>query len=185
MKMIKSPKIDEYGYLLKKFNERDRDAFGHVYTLYYKELYYYAYSIYQNTNIEADDVIQDVFLNVWKSQDRQFDKLEGIKAYLLVSIKNGYKNFYAHNKLTLNLNKSFSDDDLFIVQAVESEIYSRVPAILNKLPEECAKSFRMFLEGWDIKEIAEKMKKKSSTIYNQRQKSISILKKYFKKESLF
>lgn len=178
---IKS-EIYEDTSLLKKFNERDRDAFGRVYTLFYKELYYYSSSLYQGTQIEADDVIQDVFLNIWKSGNRKFDKLIGIKAYLFISIKNGYKNFYAHNKLTQNLNKSFlKDDDLFVVQAVESDIFSVVPTILNKLPEECAKSFKMFLEGWDINEIAEKMNKKSSTIYTQRQKSISILKKIYKK----
>ncbi|MEG0500551.1 MAG: sigma-70 family RNA polymerase sigma factor [Rikenellaceae bacterium] len=170
----------EEAFLLKKFNERDRDAFGRVYMLFYKELYYYASSIYQNTVVEADDVVQDVFFNIWKSKNRKFDRLEGIKAYLFVSIKNNYKNFYAHNKLTNRLTKAFADEDeLFIVQAVESEIFSIVPSVLNKLPEECARSFKMFLEGWDIKDIADKLEKKSSTIYNQRKESISILKKYF------
>lgn len=168
--------------LLEKFNCRDRSAFGQVYSMYYNELYYYTSNLYKNSSVDACDIIQDVFVKIWQSPKRKFDKLEGIKAYLYVSIKNSYKNFYVHNKLTHKFNRTLAeDDDLFIVQAVESEIFSVVPNLLNILPQECAKSFKMFIEGWEINEIAEELGKKRSTIYNQRQEAISILKKYMKK----
>lgn len=174
-------KFSDNNVLLKKFNDRDRTAFGQVYSMFYSELYYYTSNLYQNSSIEACDIIQDVFVNIWQSPKRKFDRLEGIKAYLFVSIKNSYRNFYVHNKLTNKLNhKLAEDDDLFIVQAVESEIFSIVPSMLNMLPEECAKSFKMFIEGWDIKEIAEVLGKKKSTIYNQRQEAIAILRKQMK-----
>ena len=38
------------------------------------------------------------------------------------------------------------------------------------------------MEGWDIKDIAEKLDKSPSTIYTQRQEIIVILKKLMKRE---
>lgn len=172
-------KFNDNNTLLNKFNNRDRIAFGQVYTMYYTELYYYTSNLYQNSTIEACDIIQDVFVNIWQSNKLKFDKLEGIKAYLFVSIKNSYRNYYVHNKLTNKINHALAeDDDLFIIQAVESEVFSIVPNLLSMLPQECARSFKMFIEGWDIKDIAEILGKKKSTIYNQRHEAIGILKKY-------
>ena len=44
------------------------------------------------------------------------------------------------------------------------------------------KILKLYLEGWDIKDIAEKLGKSPSTIYTQRQEIIMILKKLMKRE---
>ncbi len=77
------------------------------------------------------------------------------------------------------------DNDYYMIQIAESEVYSWVSEAINLLPSDCAESFRMFIEGYDIKEIAKKLDKPLSTIYSQRTKAISIIKNSNYKDKLF
>lgn len=88
---------------------------------------------------------------------------------------------YNHMKVVEKANRYIADDrDFFIINAAEAEVFSFIPSALNILPLECAKSFKLFLEGWNIEEIAEQLGKKKSTIYNQKNDSLELLRKKFK-----
>lgn len=167
--------------LLKKFNNRERDVFGEIYDHYYKEIYYYTSSLYTNSGTDAKDVIQDVFLEIWQNRKLKFDSLKGIKSYIYFVIKNKFRMHYNHLKVVEKANRYIADDrDFFIINAAEAEVFSFIPSVLNILPSECAKSFKLFLDGWNIEEIAEQLGKKKSTIYNQKNDSLELLRKKFK-----
>lgn len=171
--------------LLERFNNKDNDAFEEVYSMLYKELYYFSHSLYKGTEIDAKDVIQDAFLEIWQNNHRKFDKISGIKFFLLIVIKNGYKMYYNRNRFRDKVKKDLlKDDNFFMMQATEAEVFSLIPSALNLLPEECARSFQLFLDGWEVKDIAEKLGKQPSTIYNQRKESIKILRKKISKNHL-
>ena len=70
-----------------------------------------------------------------------------------------------------------NDDDSFITYMVETEIIAELSGLPDLFPTECAKVLKLYLEGWDMKEIAVKLQKSPSTIYTQRQEIITILKK--------
>lgn len=166
--------------LLKKFNNRDSDAFGKIYNHYYKELYYYTSSLYANSGTDAKDVIQDLFMEIWQNKKLKFDSLKGIKSYAYVVIKNKFRMNYNHLKVIEKANRYMIDnEDGFIMNAAEAEIFSLIPTALNLLPAECAKSLKLFLEGWNIDEIAEHLGKKKSTIYNQKNDSLELLRKKY------
>lgn len=76
------------------------------------------------------------------------------------------------------------DEDWLTIYAVEAEVFSLVPVALNLLPEDCAESFKLFLEGYTVKEIAEKQSKPLTTIYSQREKAVAILRSKFPKDKL-
>lgn len=180
--MQEKENIKELSLLLKKFNNRDSEVFGEIYNRYYKELYYYTSALYTNTGTDAKDVIQDVFTDIWQNKKLKFDSLIGIKSYIYVVIKNKFRMHFNHMKVVERANNYMADDDdIFIERAAEAEIFSIIPSVLNILPAECAKSFKLFLEGWDIDEIADHLGKKKSTIYNQKNNSLEILRVKCKK----
>lgn len=164
--------------LVTCFNAREDEAFGQVYLLYYDEFYYFSSKLYRGTEIAPGDVVQDLFMKIWERKDLQFISLEHLKGYMYVSIRNGFREYLTHkNVADRYLRTVKTSDDYFISQIVETETLSVLTRLSELLPEECAKVFRLYLEGWEIKEIVEKLGKSSSTVYNQRQEAINILKK--------
>lgn len=165
-------------HLVACFNAREEEVFGQVYSLYYDEFYYFSSKLYRDTEIAPGDVVQDLFMKIWERKDLQFTSLEHLKGYMYVSIRNGFREYLSHkNVADRYLRTVKTSDDYFISQIVETETLSVLTRLSELLPQECAKVFRLYLEGWEIKEIVEKLGKSSSTVYNQRQEAINILKK--------
>lgn len=164
--------------LLIKINSRDKYAFCEVYDLLYRELHLYTLSLYRNYPVESTDVIHDVFVYVWQNKHLVFDSVQKFKSYMIVSIKNSFRNYINHTKYEAKyqdyiLNRNCKYDLL------EVEICSLVDEMLGVLPSDCAAILRMHLEGWSAEEISNKIGKKTQTVYNKKQEAISLLRKKF------
>lgn len=171
--------------LLKRFNSRDNKAYTEVYTQVYRELYYYTNSLFRNMPIEPDDIIQDIFLEIWESRNQKFDSVNKIRNYIYVAIKHRFISLYRKEKTIGKYQRDeILKNEYFVMKAVEGEFFSIIPEALKLLPVECAKTFQLFLEGYDAKEISQMLDKKESTIYNQRQKAITILRSKLTKDKL-
>lgn len=171
--------------LLDLFNNRDVVAFSQIYTLYYDDLHYFAQSLYGHSEVSADDVVQDVFLSLWEAKKNKFGTLSNIKAFLVISIKNRFKNYLDHRKSIDKHTKALLlDDDYLVTRIVETEFTSLLRSASELLPEECSKVFIEYLNGFDVKEIAERLNKSEFTVYKQKTKAISILKRKLTKDKL-
>lgn len=163
--------------LLKKFNGKDSSAFGEVYLLYVRELHNFARKLYQETTVDASDVVHDAFMKIWISKSITFNEHATLKAYLYVSIKNQFKDYLKHNKCVTKFNQAMLEDDNYMVsQMIEGETLSIVNHALDILPKECARVFKLHIDGWNVKDIAAILGKSERTVFIQKQKSISILK---------
>lgn len=170
--------------LLKHFNSRESIAFGNVYALFYNELHYYAAILYRKTEVDAGDVIQDVFSNIWVSGDIQFQSLDGLKAYLYRSIRNAFHNYIQKRSVIAKYEDELrNDEDAVMVDIIESETYSLMEATLGILPKDCAEIFRLLFDGWSTEEIAEKLGREKQTIYNKKHETVKILKNKIAKET--
>lgn len=177
---------EKQALLLKRFNDRESSAFGEVYLLYANELLYFTRRIYSETDVVANDVIHDLFIKIWESDKLKFSSLSNIKGYLLVSTKNYFRDYIKHHKCIGKFNQALlNDEDAFVSQVVENETFSIISQALELLPMECARVFKLCIEGWEVKEIAEKLNKTPSTVYKQKQEAISILKEKLPKDKLF
>lgn len=171
--------------LLNRFNRRETEAFGEVYSLYYKELYLYSIRVYSGLGEDAKDVIQDVFLNIWTNKKLQFAVLADIKKYIYTSIKNKKISLLRHSKLVQDVEVDVLETDMkYAFHAAEAEVIALAPIVTSLLPEECAKVIGLSLQGFTIKEIAKELGKRESTIYNQRKDAINILKKKLSADKL-
>lgn len=170
--------------LLKDFNSRDSDAFGRVYLLFYRELNAYASIIYRNTEIMSEDVIHDIFVNLWMSKT-SFDSLNNIKGYIYIAVRNGFRDFLTHSKCVDKFNDTFVATDSMFADVFECEVYSEIDETLKILPPDYAEVLKMFIEGYKPSEIAEKLGRTQQNIYNIKYESVTMLKKKYNKDKLF
>ena len=183
--MIKEANIENIELLIK-FNNKDTYAFSYIYKLLYNDLYYFTSSLYCYKEIDASDVIHDNFVKIWNNTKLKFDTVPAIKGYLVISIKNEFKNYIIHKKYENNYKQILKEnyDDYFVVKIAEMETFSIITSAKEILPKECAKVFSLYLEGWTVNEIADKLKKSPNTIYTQKNDAIKILKEKIIKRKL-
>ena len=162
--------------LLEKFNSRDNCAFGEVYSLFFKELHYFTMSLYNSASIASEDIIQDAFLYIYQNKKIKFDKINGIKAYLYITIRNSVNR----ELLKLKRDEKYSDyisNDMLEVNIIEGEIYSIIPSILKLLPKDCVEIFRLVVEGYNVDEIADNLNITKRTVYNRKSEATKNIEK--------
>ncbi len=177
------PDSVEIKELIRRFNRREESAFEHIYGLLYQDLLYFSIKLFHNSDLVPQDTLQDLFMKLWIEKHISFNSLEHIKAYMYTSIRNCFREYHSHQKVKNKYEQTLqNEEDLFTSYLVETEVISELSHHPELFPKECAKVLKLYLEGWDIKDIAEKLGKSPSTIYTQRQEIIMILKKLMKRE---
>lgn len=171
--------------LLLQFNKRNPQAFGRLYQHFFDELHYYAKRLFQNTEQTPADIVQDVFMGIWSKNELCFQSLVHLKNYLYLSIKNRYKDYLKHR---LHYQKyietmKYYEEEAFTCQ-MESELFSLLSIANHLLPRECARMLKLYLQGYNIQEIAGQLGKSPSTVYHQHAKAIEILRKHLSDENL-
>lgn len=175
-----NPKYNEETLLLK-FNSRECMAFGQVYEQCFHEMMLFTAKLYKGTNIDAADVVQDVFISVWQADHLTFENLRHIKAYAYASIRNKFRNHLTKQQSVERYNTAVAyDDDKYVTEIIESEIYSFIQQSLKILPKDCADIIRYHIEGWNIKEISEKLNMSERSVFNKKKEAISILRQNMK-----
>ncbi len=172
--------------LYSRFNKRDSSAFNEVYLLVYREIYAYAHKLFCATEIDPSDVIHDIFIAIWDLKELKFSDSKGIKAYLYASIKNRFKNYIAHQKHVDNYSKDVMLNEFHLnFKAIESEFQVLLLEKIESLPSDYAHVIKLYLEGWNKKEIAEKLQITEKSVYNRRNKAVEMIKKSIKLDCLY
>lgn len=163
--------------LLIRFNRRDPEAFGTVYSFLYDKTVAYADRLYLTTEVDSEDAVSKVFYELWQNSQR-FESMQQILAYILVALRNDYKDYLKH----LKHKNSYRDyvrreREFFETALIETEIFSYLNHILQLLPEESAHIMRRFFDGFSTEEIATETGKSKQTIYNRKHETLKLLKK--------
>lgn len=170
--------LNKENELLKGFNSRRSDAFGEVYLIFSKHFYIYASLLYKDSTIEAEDVINDIFVKLWQS-DTVFLSLENIKTYIYCAIKNSFKNYIIHQEKFERYSDNCLKEDNFEYDTdiIEVELHAKVEYALGLLNDSYAKVLRLFIEGYKLSEIAKILDKPEQIIYNIKSRAIKSLRK--------
>lgn len=176
---------DDEEKILRNFNNGDLQAYSAIYTEFYDELLYYSNKLFAKTTVDGNDILQEIFLKLWENRKHSFLSLSHIKNHLYTAIRNKYKDWHGHQLYVQDYEKNtrLNDQELFSGM-VEAEAIILMNSVSALLPEECAKIFRLYMEGWEVKEIAHELKKSPSTVYTQRTRAIEILKEKIGKNLL-
>ena len=154
------------------------DVFKHrIIEKYFDTVYRLAFSQTQDKH-KADDVLQEVFLRYIKT-DKVFESEEHIKAWLIRVTVNCCKSIYLSSwfKKTVPLTE---EHNLIFEIPEQSDVYSAVA----KLPQKYKAVIHLFYyEDLSVKQIAEYLKIKESTVKSQLHRGREMLKSMLKERS--
>jgi RNA polymerase sigma-70 factor (ECF subfamily) len=172
-------------------NNKTNTEFNYLFEKYYPGLLFYATQFLCEE--EARDVVQDVFMDLWKKKETIIvgDK---IQAYLYRMVYSHCINILNHKKVELkyseatielyNQKKEFyeSEENNEIIRKLENnELNNIIEAAINELPDKCKEIFKLsYLHCLKNKEIAEIMNISQRTVETHRYNALKILREKLK-----
>ncbi len=153
--------------LIKELSKGKKTAFEKLFRLYYPRLKRYASSYLKNTT-EAEDLVQEVFLKIWKNRET-LNTEKHFSAFLFTLVKNRCLNFLkrkvVEDKFVVQQAKIETEELYHISFEVEEEFSSmeeklelEIENVISQMPERCQIAFRLkWIDGKKIREIAELM----------------------------
>lgn len=155
--------------LLQLIAQDDQAALQLIYKRYWAQLYDMAYRRLKDTQ-QAEDIVQDIFINIWKL--RQSLQVENLGAYLRTAVRHRVLNYVTRNKasesfyepMALLLADSGSADELLL----RKELMELLRLYIETLPTKRKQIFLLHLyTNLSTKEIAEKLSITQKTVQNQ------------------
>jgi len=167
--------------LIRDLVKGDAHAFDIIFSKYNKKVY--AFSLRNLKNKEdAEGVVQDVFLNLWKDCTR-LKELENLEAWIFKicfnTISKHFRKLIRERKHLQKLADSFLWDDNSTITEIEySDLLEKAEKIIEKLPQRQKTIFILSKrEGLSNTEISNKLNITKKTVENHLTKSKSFIKK--------
>lgn len=166
--------------LISLFKKGDRIAYSEIFERYSRLLLRHAFRLL-NSNEEAQDVVQEVFVMLWEKRESLNDNL-ALSSYLYKSVRNRIFNLLSHQKVVLKYAKSFNQ---FVVEGYnitddtvrENELAKIIEQEIDLLPERMREVFLLNKKhGLSYKEIGEQLDISPETAKQQVYKATKILK---------
>ena len=174
-------------------NLQDSDLFKRwfeeIYNHNFERLYRYAFSITKSRDL-AEDVVEEVFLNIWNRQDGH-TSIRELDSYLYVSVKhlairmisqdpNGF--LYSDYEESLQVTDAVDPESLLL----GNELRAIISEVTEKLPPHCALVYDMLKNrGMSYEEVAQELGVSRKTVENHLNKALAKirdrLKDYFEK----
>ena len=163
--------------LLRQMQLGNEDAFNQLFRNYWEKVYADAYRRLKDHD-EAQDVVQEIFTNIW--QNRQSQTIQHLPAYLHTAVRNRVINAMTKKKPVhafFGLLDEIPEHTPADANLLWKEVVQAYEALLASLPPQRQAIFRMrYQEGLSTKDIADQLGIKRKTIQNQLGKAIDLFK---------
>ena len=168
--------------LIEQLVKGNKKAFTVIYKFYRNDVYGYSISMLK-TNELAEEIVQDVFLNIWKHRDRLNPDLS-FKSFVFTTTRNLTLNLIskvANNRklkeaVFYSSQKAYSTTDNKIIQADYESLKNQA---IELLPPKCRIIFELSRnEDMSYKEISEKLNISLSTVKGQTSKALAIIRDF-------
>lgn len=153
---------------------------------YYPNLLFYATRLVGSE--EAEDIVQDVFVELWKRKD-SMEIGEQIQAFLYRAVYTRSLNVLKHRTITENYHTAmveinqkrvefYQPDNNEVFQRIENqELRQEIHQAINELPEKCKEVFKLsYLHHLKNKEIADIMEVSLRTVEAHMYKALKFLR---------
>lgn len=152
--------MGEENFNVQKIKDGNLTAFRSFMDMYSKDLYCFAYGYIGNREI-SEEVVSDVFLEVWNNRSR-LDEISYMKSWLLVMVRNAALSYLRKERMgnTVAFDE-IEDFHLPAVQSPDQEIISKeeiqqIHNVIASLPPKCKEVFMLAkIEKMPYKEIAD------------------------------
>jgi RNA polymerase sigma-70 factor (family 1) len=176
---LKSKISDEE--LAGRIKDDDQQALELLYNHYSRRIFYFSVKYLQN-RVEAEDLVQTVFINLWEHRN-YLDPKRSIKSYIFRSVTNLIYNClrkraiqarYFNNELKKSETYSNNAYDTVYLHDLEESISE----IVTTLPPQQQKIFMMSRgNGYSYEKIAQKLDISVRTVENQIYRTLKVIKK--------
>ena len=167
--------------LIEKLKSGDPDSFSDIFSAYYKDLVFFAYSFTHELS-SAEDIVQDTFVKLWEDHEN-LNVTVSLKSILLKTIQNKCIDWHRHKKIVNNHSTYIIDNsplyeydtDNYVLR---SELEEGIEKAIVNLPEKFKEAFEMNrFEGLKYQEIAAKLNVSIRTVEVRICKALELLRK--------
>ncbi len=163
------------------FKIKDRTHFKQIFDEYYAPLYFYAVKIVNKEDV-ADDIVQDIFLNIWEKQESVL--IEKIAPYLYSAVRFRCLNYLRHEKIKSDYSKLKIEEGELVqdefITLVEKDMLREINKLIDLMPNQRRKVFLLFIEGYTQEEISKELNLSINTIKTHKLKARQFLKEQLK-----
>ncbi|MCE3296246.1 MAG: hypothetical protein K0R65_1960 [Crocinitomicaceae bacterium] len=149
-----------------------------IFKEYYRPLVAYSCTIVADSD-EAEDIVQHTFVNFWEQRD-QMEVHTSARSLLYKAVHNACLNRLKHKKVR----KAYQQEQEYVLRQEQQddqlhakELEAQIETVIDRLPEQCARIFRMSrFEQLKYQEIAGQLGLSVKTVENQIGKALRILR---------
>jgi RNA polymerase sigma-70 factor (family 1) len=167
--------------LIEKLKSGDPDSFSDIFSAYYKDLVFFAYSITREL-LDAEDIVQDTFVKLWEDHEK-LNVTVSLKSILLKTIQNKCIDWHRHRRI-INNHSSYIINNAPLYEynidnyLLRSEMEEMIDKALAKLPEKIREAYELHrFEGLKYQEIAAKLNVSIRTVEVRISKALELLRK--------
>jgi RNA polymerase sigma-70 factor (family 1) len=170
--------------LVTRIRNNDKDAFKSLYNRYSKKIYFFSLK-YLSNNVEAEELVQSVFINIWENRET-LDATIPVKSYIYKSAINYIYNYLRKKAIRARfieseIHKGEIHSNLTYEQVFLHDLERSINSIIETLPAQQRKIFQLSrYEGLTHKEIAKKLDLSVRTVENQMYRALKIIKNILK-----
>ena len=171
------------------------DSFDELYLAYYPAMLSYARMFLRDQ--WAEDVVQDVFFNIWKNRHR-ISTDDPLYKYLLKAVYNRainyiwkhkrdteYRSWYGSQIDRMVFDYYDPDKNPILAKIYDNDMRQQLRQAVDELPDKRLEIFRMrFFENMSNKEIGERLGLTVSTVENHMYAALKQLRRKLSKEQL-
>lgn len=155
--------------------------FKSIFDEYFSSLYYYALKVIHDEHV-AEDIIQEVFLDLWKKKDEVY--INKIANYLYTSARFRCMNHLRHEKvkkdfrdISIKENEPQFDDSIAMI---EEETVKEIYKLVHSMPDQRKTVFLLHMDGLSQKEISNELSISINTIKTHKLKARQFLREQLK-----
>lgn len=145
-----------------KVRDGNQDAFTRLYNIYWWKVYHFT-KLYITSDIESEEVVQDVFIKLWDSR-RSLDETKSLEGYLFMITRNTIFNYnrrsFNEESFEMTVLNSMEESEAYNIEdeLMASDLKKFIDELIEQMPSQRKKIFQMSREeGLSNKEIAEKL----------------------------
>lgn len=167
--------------LITQIREGNQKAFEMVFNDFYTPLVNYSNTIVKNQN-DAEDIVQQLFITVWQKRS-DLEKVDSLRNYLYRSVYNASLNRVKQQAVRTNYAKEQMRvvSDKYETNIVHKELQQKINEAIEKLPEQCAKVFKLSrFNEMKYQEIADELNISVKTVENHMGKALKLMRELLK-----
>jgi RNA polymerase sigma-70 factor (ECF subfamily) len=167
--------------LVVRLVEGDKNAFSEIFSIYYKDLVMFAFSLTKEMTI-SEEIVQETFVKLWEDHE-DLEVKTSLKSLLLKSVQNRCIDWHRHNKIVNDHKKYLLLNNSFFEYNTEnyltwSELNDLVEIAMKKMPEKMKQAYEMNRkDGLKYQEIADNLSVSVRTVEVRISQALEFLRK--------